>query len=228
MQSQCSLLDALACNVQSACVKQCNGIILQHMHANRAIYAAAAPRVVALQHASDRLLAGDLQVPARNTAVHPKPEAVRLAPHPSRRQLQGALTTRSVLFALAYTASCLPAQQGTCVLHVTDMQNDCTCWPLDLTGSRHLQVCGFSGTNDTRWLLPFSVETQAAEKAATGGTDGNNILTLLRPGKVTVFGLTAEHEDGAAPAIDASASEALLLRVLQLHVQALIDAGAYS
>ena len=61
-------------------------------------------------------------------------------------------------------------------------------------GCSHIgaQVCGFSGTNDTRWLLPFAVETQRAEGAATLATDADNIATLLTPGKTWKVMLLAD------------------------------------
>ena len=63
-------------------------------------------------------------------------------------------------------------------------------------------MCGFSGTNDTRWLLPFAVETQRAVRAATLATDADNIATLLTPGKAAVLLLAAPDNAGAdAPAL---------------------------
>ena len=65
-------------------------------------------------------------------------------------------------------------------------------------GCSHIgaQVCGFSGTNDTRWLLPFAVETQRAEGAATLATDADNIATLLTPGKAAVMLLVDPGREG--------------------------------
>jgi hypothetical protein len=46
-----------------------------------------------------------------------------------------------------------------------------------------MQVCGFSGTNDHRQLLPFQVRPMHPKDASTQATDGHMISVLMRPGK---------------------------------------------
>lgn len=111
-----------------------------------------------------------------------------------------------------------------------------------------MQVCGFSGTNDNRQLLPFSVKAEHPAHAGTRGTDGKMVGLLATPGKCTYrrlsddaaavplrlgaggAGATAAHGKGGDPAKGAAASayhgKRLLDAVVQLGVHALIDAGA--
>jgi hypothetical protein len=46
-----------------------------------------------------------------------------------------------------------------------------------------MQVCGFSGTNDHRQLLPFQVRPKHPRDSSTQATDGHMISVLMRPGK---------------------------------------------
>jgi hypothetical protein len=46
-----------------------------------------------------------------------------------------------------------------------------------------MQVCGFSGTNDHRQLLPFQVTPKHPRDASTQATDGHMISVLMRPDK---------------------------------------------
>lgn len=67
-------------------------------------------------------------------------------------------------------------------------------------------MCGFSGTNDNRHLLPFTVVPLHASGAATRGTDGKMVHVLSRPGKCTFESLldpTAGHRGASAAALGA-------------------------
>lgn len=59
-----------------------------------------------------------------------------------------------------------------------------------------VQVCGFSGTNDNRQLLPFSVKPEHPEDTATQGTDGKMVDVLATPGKCRFLRL-ADAADAA-------------------------------
>ena len=63
--------------------------------------------------------------------------------------------------------------------------------------SSPVQVCGFSGTNDNRQLLPFSVKPEFPEDTATQGTDGKMVDVLATPGKCRFLRLADAAE--AAP-----------------------------
>ena len=61
------------------------------------------------------------------------------------------------------------------------------------------QVCGFSGTNDQRQIVPFSVAPLHAAAAATRGTDGKMVHVLSRPGKCTFEALPQPNDRTTAP-----------------------------
>ena len=54
-----------------------------------------------------------------------------------------------------------------------------------VTDEHAVQTCGFSGTNDNRIVLPFSVQPVHFEKSTSLETDGKMVHTLLVPGKCT-------------------------------------------
>lgn len=100
-------------------------------------------------------------------------------------------------------------------------------------------MCGFSGTNDNQWLLPFTVRAEAAEGADTQMTNGRNVATLLRPGKASYVclhsdtaslaaqqGSSADETSEDGPGSELLASNRLVLDlVVREGLDALIDAG---
>lgn len=107
--------------------------------------------------------------------------------------------------------------------------------PVLFQSATAVQVCGFSGTNDNHWLLPFSVKATAAPE--TQATDGKNVLTFLEPGKVVVTTLALQNDAAAGPRADVlsqgapemHATDSVARQVLDLAVEngvnAIIDAG---
>ena len=175
---------------------------------------AAPSQVAALLCRCCQLLAGTLRVPKGHAAIHRELEGARMPLGRAQRIFQGVLSSSFIRCPHSSLYPCAVQPSGTCTQKV-----------------HKVQVCGFSGTNDSRWLLPFSVEAQEAAGKATKATDGKNVLTLLQPGKLTVTQLPPQaqnmqsKQDAAAHLLPGSCAQQVLELAVKERVDALIDAG---
>lgn len=92
--------------------------------------------------------------------------------------------------------------------------------------ARHVQVAGFSGTNDNKPLLPQTVKAMASENPHIQATDGRMLCMLAFPDKCTVTLLSTPKRISASTAQQPVWS-GLLDLALQEKAHALIDAGAF-
>lgn len=90
----------------------------------------------------------------------------------------------------------------------------------------HVQVAGFSGTNDNEPLLPLTVQAMASADTHIQATDARMLCTLARPGKCSVIPLCTPKRQKSSHVQDPVWNKLLDLAVEQ-KASALIDAGAY-